>query len=314
MGTAIAGAFGAFLATGQLEMTAGVPTSSAERDRFFREGKLPFAVKVGGQWIQFSQLQPLNQTLTVLSSYVDAVRNNKNPAAAAQLAVTTIAQNLADQTYMSGLSNLMEAINDPQRYGENLFNRTATGFIPYSGTMRFAATVVDPTMRKPEGLLETVKAGIPGLSEQVPPRVTAFGEEVERRSPPYSPIQITSEQQTAVDGELEQYGVEIGFVGDSIGGRELNREEKLLYQKAAGQWAYQSLVALTNLPQYQEMTAPQKATALESVITDSREEVREGLIDMMKTDEFKELSIEEQGRTINLYWENLLRQLEGSRP
>ncbi len=273
IGSTILSGFGAALASGNLDITAAAPTTAAARDRFYREGKQPFAIKIGDHWVGYSQLQPLAETLTMLAATVDAVRNNQDPAAAALQAATTVGQNLADQTYMTGLSNLMDAINDPQNKAQQFATSTGQGFVPFSGTQRFLANVTDTRVRQPEGWAQRFETNIPGLSQNVPPRLTAFGEEAQRQNPA-SPIQITRDQTSAVDAELGRLGVEVGFAGNSIGGKALDRDQQETYQRITGQLIELKLGTLLRSSKYQAATDVDKQNLMEDTIRQAREQAR----------------------------------------
>jgi len=281
LGSGIAAGLGTMIASGTLEITGNVPTNAAARDRFFREGKQPFAIKIGGQWIQYRRLEPFNQSLAQLAAFKDAVDagDAKNANQIAAQLITTIGNNLVSQTYLSGLSDFLDAISDPAQAGARWGERIATGFVPASAALRTVAQVTDPTVRRPEGLLEQFQAGIPILSEEVPPRLTAFGRPATRETAPWSPITVTPEKQSFVDAELERLGVEVGFVGDSIGGYALNREEQSRYQELAGQVAELVLTDLVQSAAYQSLSDPDKETAIRRATDRSRDAVREFLIE-----------------------------------
>lgn len=75
------------------------------------------------------------------------------------------------------------ATNDPaafQRAQDELLARTAQQFVPLGGLLRTLVNADDPVLRDPQGLWDRLKAGIPGLSEQVPARRSQSGEVMRR--------------------------------------------------------------------------------------------------------------------------------------
>lgn len=274
MGSAVGTGLGTLVATGVIDVTAGAPTDFLERDRFYREGKLPFAVKlpqVG--WVQYNQIPVLDSTLTAVGSVIQGVRNGENVDDIAADALGTITQNLLDKSYLNGLTNLLDALDDPSRYLERFLTRQVSGFIPYSAALRQTAQTLDRTIRDPENPLENIMAGIPGLTGEVPPRLTAFGEESQRAFP--SPIQVGIGEQSPIDAELERLGMDITFVSDQIGSRELTREQRDAYQRMAGQQVQQALSDLISLPAYQNFSDVAKEQAIARTIGSVRDEVRE---------------------------------------
>ena len=276
MGSMVAASFGGMIASGAMDITAGVPANPAERDRFYREGKTPFSVKIPGVgWVQYNQIPVLAESLTAVAATVEGVRNGEDVSEIATQTAATIGQSLLDRSYLSGLSDLIDAVSEPARYAERFGTRFVSGFVPFSSALRQTATAIDPTIRDPEGLAESLQAGIPGLTGNVPPRLTAFGEEADRGLP--SPIRITPDQQNAVDAELGRLKTEVGFVGESIGGEELSREEQRKYQTLAGQATKEVLAGRFQSPTYQQMSDAAKERAIERVVGAVRDVTRQEL-------------------------------------
>lgn len=274
--SAVAASVSAGVATGAIDITAAAPVDPAERDRFFREGKIPFGIKLPGVgWVEYKSIPVLDTTLTLVASATDGVRRGEDVGGIAAQAVTNIATNLLDKSYMSGLGDLFDAIQDPARYAERYATRQASGFVPFSGATRQATGFTDDKLRAPEGFTETIKSQIPGLSESLPARLDAFGREIDRSTP--SPLIVSQESQSAVDAELERVGVEVGFVGKTIAGVKLSREEQYVYQAVAGQVTYKVLEALIASPAYDGLTPAQQQEAIEKAINKSREKTREKL-------------------------------------
>lgn len=304
MGSAVAAGFAAMVASGDIDITAGPPTNSAERDRFYREGKLPFAIKIpGAGWVQYNQLPGLDTTLTALAATVQGVRNGENVDDIAASTVATIGQSLLDRSYMSGLSDLMDAVGDPARFAQRYFQRQASGFVPYSSALRQTATAMDPTVRDPETIGEQFQANIPGLTGNVPPRLTAFGEPAQRGFP--SPIQISPDKQTAVDAELERLGMEVGFTGKSIGGISLTREQQAVYQQIAGRSTYETLANLIASPRWETLTAADQEKVIDRVIARARDQVRDPIARLTESERWETLAPEMQQNLIDRLFQRL---------
>jgi hypothetical protein len=276
MGSTIAAALSASVASGVIDITAAAPIAAGERDRFYREGKRPFSVKIPKVgWVEYKQIPLLDTTFTLVASAVDGIRRGEDVTGIASQAGVNIATNLLDKSYMSGIGDLFDAIQDPERYAESYVTRMVSGFVPFSGATRQTTQIMDSTVRDPEGFVEQIKSQTPFLAEGVMPRLTAFGEKADRTIP--SPLAISPSRQSQVDAELERVGEEVNFVGTTIAGMKLNREEKYVYQAVAGQATYKVLDALIAAPAYQAMTIQQQAEALDKAINKARESTRKKL-------------------------------------
>lgn len=275
LGSSVAAYFAWQIAEGNLDITGAAPSSAAERDRFYREGKQPFAVRVGDTWIQFQRVEPLNQSLSQVAAVAEATRDKDSTAEEkASHAVLTIGENLVSQTYAKSIADLINALSQPERYGGQYLTRQLTGLVPASSALRTGAQLADTTVRKPGNLGESIEVGIPGASRNVPPSLTAFGEEVKRQSPPISPILFSQAKESPVDTELARLGIEVGFIGDSIEGIKLSREQRQRYQEVAGQLVKIALDSLVQSTQYKVTTDAAKEKGLTHVIDSARDKAR----------------------------------------
>ena len=191
--------FGSLLAAtiayyfGEGKITGAAPINRTERDRFYAEGKQPYAVRIGNSWVSYQRLEPFNQPLSLVAAVIEATRDKeKEVPEKVGMAINSITKNFASQTYMSSISSLLDALSEPERYAGYFLQRFAPGLVvPYSAALRTITQMLDPVYRKPATLLEMLKANIPILSREVPARETLAGEEAKRLSPAWSPISIT---------------------------------------------------------------------------------------------------------------------------
>jgi len=275
LGTGIASALALYFAKGNI--TGPAPTNTAARDAFYRSGKLPFAIKIGNTWVQYRRLEPFNTALTEIAAVMQAIDegDETNAAEKAGTIVSSIGRNFLDQPYMSGIASVIEAIEDPDGFGATFLERFAAGIIPYSSAQRQTAAMLEPTYRQPKGLRERMMVQTPGLAERVPARLTAFGEEARRTSPAGFPIAWSEAQEGAVEAELTRLGINIGFVGKTIGGKELTREQQQEYQRRAGQAVYDALVRLISSSAYHQYNDFTKERAINRAVNSIRERVRQ---------------------------------------
>jgi hypothetical protein len=274
MGTV--GAIGLAMLFDKGEITGAAPTDRVARDEFYGENKLPYAIKVGGRWISYEKLEPLNQTFTQVAAYVQAIADKKDDKTIGEIgmkAAMTIGAGLDNGLFVQQVNDFTEMVINPDRNFEDYMTRLITGGIPASSMMRTIAQGTDPTFKQPTNIAESLQSIIPGMSKNVPSRVDAFGNEIQR-SWVWSPIKVSKVQEDAVRAELNKYDVHVGFVGSSIRNHKLSPELQREYQVLAGQKIY---IMLTNLMQYegyQKATDEQKADALDDVVNKARSIIR----------------------------------------
>jgi hypothetical protein len=270
LGSLFAG--GLYLYAKDGKITGAAPTTEAKRDQFYREGKQAYSIKIGDTWVSYQRLEPFNQTFTQIAALVEASEaDDKDIVGKAGQVTNTIAKNFVSQSYMSGIADIMDAIAEPERYGSGVINRMATGMlVPYSSFTRTVAQTADTTIRKPESLLESLKASIPGLSQQVPARLNAFGETTQRETPAFFPINYTTEIETALNKELADTDTGIGYVSGKVGSISLNNKEESEYQQVVGGIIKSALEKLISSPEYAGLTKAERERMLSSAITKAR--------------------------------------------
>jgi hypothetical protein len=88
-----------------------------------------------------------------------------------------VAKNLASKTLLSGLSDFMEVLSDPERYGKRWFERM-DGSAAVPAFVAHAAGSMDPYLRETRSILDAIKNRIPVLSQGLPVRRNVWGDPV----------------------------------------------------------------------------------------------------------------------------------------
>ncbi len=267
MGSSIGAALA--LEVGAGNITGAGPASPAEADAWRRVGKTPYSLRVGDKWIAYNRLEPLNQTLGQVASIVNSINTGQDPTTAVEDFSAGMAANFVSQPYMQSLATFMGALKDPKKM--SLFvDSLASSTIPAAA--RVVAQDIDPTVRQTSGPLEAMQADVPGMSQNLPPRLDAFGQERGRLTSNISPIGVSQVNTSPVDTELTKYGVEPGFTGKTLRGIDLNRQEMADHQRIAGQNVKVMLTQLIGDPRYTQLDALGKAHALQYVITQAKDQ------------------------------------------
>lgn len=169
-------------ATGRL--TGAPPDDPGEREEFYAQGKLANAVKIGKYWVRYVLFQPFSVPMSAVANAWNTFKASKQDEGAAQeamaAAVAGAGASVLDQSFLSGLGTILDAVNDPQRYAGRWLSLFAQGFVPLSGLMRNITQAGDPVVRRPQGVAESVKAIVPSQSSTIQPRRTRTGAPVTR--------------------------------------------------------------------------------------------------------------------------------------
>lgn len=266
--------------TGQGMVTGQGPSDPGQRQLWDRQGKLPYAVKLGDRWVQYNQLEPLGlgigiaadvaQILDVADdvkglasdpkaldrAYARLIDAGFSPEEASKLTqraeeqmsagftalpgtiVQSMAYNLLEKSYLSGVSNLAEVIFAPSAeartaQASRFVQDFASGFVPLDAGLRWAERIADPEIREAKGMIEALKAMTPGLSSDLPgipdlwgrPRVSSVA---------FSPFGTKSAESSPVDDEMARLGFDMSMPDKTLKGVRLAPAEYAEFVGLAG--------------------------------------------------------------------------------
>jgi hypothetical protein len=280
-----------YAATGNISGSG--PKDPAKRAALYEEGWRPNSVRIGNRWVSYTLAQPFSVPLSIIANGFEAwqeasqdatekTKAEKLESIAAQT-MLRVGKSALDQSFLSGLGDLVKAINDPERASSGFFARVASGFVPLSGLQRNVAQFIDPTVRQPEGVIETLKTGIPGASFTVQPRLTRFGEAAqrERQSAVVVP-EMTPVTTDPVALELSRLGLDIGLPTDRInfsemapGARQLTGDESFTLRQTRGRATRVILDSVMNMPGYKGLPDVLKAELLRRALRDQMGDVND---------------------------------------
>ncbi len=196
--------------------TWAVPRNKKDKEAFYAAGLQPFSVKLGDTWVSYSRLGPLAYPLAMAAAMKyyakdapDASGEMDMKALGAIIAGT--AEYFGNQSYVQGMSNLMEAFSAEGGGMAKAAANLPTQMIPLSSLQRWITQIVDPVYRKTGSklgdTLDIIKKGIPGLSQTLPAYETPEGEPSRRQFPlfnAFSPVNVTQETPAIEDFKLRQ--------------------------------------------------------------------------------------------------------------
>jgi len=156
--------------------TWAAPRGASEKEVFYASGKKPYSVKIGDKWVNYSRLGPISYPLAMAAAIQWYVK--ENPKAATDTAlekminvIAGIGQFFTDQSYVSGLGDLLDAIRGDVYAIKNATTNLPSQLIPLSSLQKWVAQLIDPIYRKPEketnikSLIQNLQKGIPLASK-----------------------------------------------------------------------------------------------------------------------------------------------------
>jgi hypothetical protein len=281
---------------GQGLVSGNGPTDRNERTLMMAKGWQPYSVKVGDTWYSYSRTDPIAMlvgTAADLAAAAPKMKAGEYDKAAEELTASIVGQ-LENKTWLSGVTNFVQAMDDPERYGRSWAARTA-GSIFVPTLIAHAAKAIDPVSRDPivkddlfalESMLNQVRSRIPGLSDELPARRDIFGREIKAEGGPMqtflSPFYARTEQDHPVVEGLLRADATLSKpqrkIKDEDGeGRELTATEYESYQQRAGGYIREDLSALFADPQWASLSQGQQQKEIKKVGTAARRAARDEL-------------------------------------
>jgi hypothetical protein len=165
------------------EITGAAPDRPNEREAFYRQGKQPWSIKLGDNWVQYRRVEPLNTPIAIAATAHDKIMNAPDEQTATETfykVATAFKDNLLDASYLSGMSVLFD------RHGskaKGMVQRTATSLVPYSGFWRSinraweAQTKGQAKRRDTSEWMGALSETVPGFWDKVPVKLNVWGEE-----------------------------------------------------------------------------------------------------------------------------------------
>lgn len=261
----------------QGKITGTAPTDKSKARLMYADGFQPYSIRVGDKWYSYKRLDPFSTTLGVAAdlALLPEGMSDRQREEQTTLLVASIMGNLANKTWLSGVSDMIGTIEDPERNADRMMQRLAGSLAVPTGANQIAR-IMDPTARKTETMADAVQARIPGLSESLLPKRDVWGREIvsEGGVGPdiVSPIYTSTAKDDPVNKELAKAGVGVAPPSKKIGGVELSPEQYDKYHALSGQAAHAELSKLVTSSEWKAMDDEDKQDAVAKVMKAARKD------------------------------------------
>jgi hypothetical protein len=160
-------------------LTGGGPSDPKQREVMEMTGWKPYSIKVGGEYIPYRKYLSVYGPLVAGAADMYEVGHAMSEKGLAQGAVALsfgFAEVVADETWMRGITSLIDAARHWDRDGAKYMRNLSTEFIPFSIGMRQIASLADPTWRSVRSEMDALRAHIPGMSQSLFPVRDLWGQ------------------------------------------------------------------------------------------------------------------------------------------
>lgn len=278
VGSAYAIGFGALAARGL--MTGSGPTDPNKRALWRLAGNQPHSVRIGDMFYDVRTLGPVGMLSGIASDLYDVshAAEQGDIAEVGNTLLHAFMQNILDASFMKGPSDLIQALEDPGRYGQSYVKSYLSSFVPFSGATGQVARSFDPYTRDARSVVDSVKAKVPGLSETLFPRRDIWGNPLPSGtalgSALFSSVYTTQVSKDPVNQAMLQTNYWPGTLDRKIRGVALTDEQYDQFSMLAGRMAKSRLDQIVRSPDWQSWPASTRHDVVQETILQSRETAR----------------------------------------
>lgn len=175
-GSMVAGVAVAGVASGTI--TGSGPSDPKMRQYKINQGWQPDSIKIGDKYYSYGRLEPIGGLLGIAASAAEImgeIDEDERRSVAAAVA-GAFGKYATSRTWLRGVSELVEALDDPDRYGDKYLQKLLGTVVP-TGVAQIERTL-SPELKQVNDYIDAVKARIPGWSEEMPRRRNIWGEPI----------------------------------------------------------------------------------------------------------------------------------------
>jgi hypothetical protein len=308
-GSVMAGVF--MLAQNGLITGGGTP-EPGQRPVDRAAGWRPYSIKLGDTYVDgYSRLAPAGQLIGMAAdasemwSYMTSEEHDKF----SKMLAFAFAANITNQSYMQGMTTIINAVQDPQRNGDKWWQQLAGSVIP-NASAQIAANN-DPFMRQVNSVLDALLARIPNQREGLMPTKDIFGDPILKPDQLWlgSPFSVSN----ISDDKVRTEAAHVGFAAPLIprkmdvldsgmpttaGKVELTDEQRDIFNTIQGQIAHKILDDFVNAPGWDEMPIILKRQVYQNVFSAATNYAK-----------MQAITPDERGVDINAAAEKLIKEL-----
>lgn len=241
-------------------ITGAPPKDKVERENLYGSGWRPYSIKVGDTYISYRGFEPIASWLSATADLAKDIRENPEAdhAARGKKIVEGVTKNFLDQPFLTNLRDVLDAFDNPLGgKAKSFLNSQASSLIPQG--VAAVARSKDRVLRDPETIVESMMAKMPFLSERVRPKLTRFGEPIQRTTYWFGLTDRPEPATNPVEKELLALEIPkaVGMPDNHMSGRALSKDEYNELLTRAGGGIRSWVDDVLSQPQYRE--APKEA-------------------------------------------------------
>ena len=225
--------------TGNLSDNPGVLAA------YRRMGKTRNSLRIGDYYYNYKWMEPWSTVPALVSSTMEIVSHpDIDDATAFEVMATVggaIGQSITNNTFMSGVSMLLDVLQQPDRHGERFAYNYLRSAVPGSAALNEFRRATDPLRRLKRDYLDVIRDRLPGLSKDLFPERDLWGRvSMPNRWRSFYEPNVVDEEIIRLDLNFPKHHPTV------VDGVSLKDEEIDWFHKRAGEMAKKALEALVD--------------------------------------------------------------------
>ncbi|MBL9065486.1 MAG: hypothetical protein JNN10_04255, partial [Sphingopyxis sp.] len=260
-------------------VTGSAPSDDNQRGLMLANGWQPYSIKIGDQYYSYRRLDPFAMTFGTaadLATMGEGMTEKQREKGAALWTASVVA-NLASRTWLSGVTDALEALQDPERHSDNFIKRLVGAATVPTGSAQIARTI-DPTMREAPDIASYMSSRMPGQSDNLLPKRDVWGKPIvsEGGVGPdiLSPIWTSTDRNDPITKEALRVDATISKPQKG----DLTPEQYDRLQEVAGSVGRKWLGQLIASPEYQALDTESQADEIGDVMTRARKAAKAAVL------------------------------------
>lgn len=153
-------------------LTGSPPTDPKQRKALEATGWQPYSIRIGDSYVSYRRLDPVGMFFGIMADLKTAGTYcaEARMADATRAVAAALVNNITSKTYMQGVSEFIDFMNDPTRTGAQFMGRFGSTFVPFASASRFIRQQADDPMREARSLVDYLMNTVPGFSQALPAR------------------------------------------------------------------------------------------------------------------------------------------------
>jgi hypothetical protein len=275
-------------------VTGRGPADYREKSILRETGWQPYSIRVGDSYYAYNRFEPVGILFGLAADWTDIYKytdkkfaegNKPELEELATMLAASFTENITNKTFLTGISDFINVMFNPDRYGEASIQRFLASFVPTASY--YVRKNSDPLIRDSQSVMDAFYNRIPGLSTELPARRNVFGEErrfQEGAAPEFlgtvgktfSPVAKSTITNDVVFNELVNLKITPSTPKRTIGGVDLTPKqyESLLMEMIPLQ-TKAKLEFLIKSPDYETLLPLQKTDAIKTIIQNDQKAARD---------------------------------------